>query len=276
MLSAAKNARNGTMKNKDVLEKLWDIISEYNKNVIAELYERWKLWKYSKRNREKHEVIGGLLSRQVTLATQLANSPSVWNAHIAPVILQAMTNAYIMLAWIFEDPNERARKFIACGIEREKLAITYLKTYLQSLGREPNKDEMLKKREVWLNSQRYPFLSKLKEKVSHDKDNKTMAEEAGCTDLYEFSDTYFNAAMQSTWDHIARYNLSLSATPPEEYHRIPIVTSMDPNFDYLHRAAEYVEKSFGLFDEKTSVKTKLPSAFELLNNALESLAENAE
>lgn len=259
------------MKTEDVIDKLWDIISDYNRNVIAELYERWKLWKYSTRNREQHEVIGGLLSREVTLATQLANAPSIWNAHVAPVILQAMTNVYIMLAWILEDPKERARKFIACGIEREKLAINYLKTYLRSLGKDPRKDEMLKKRELWLNSQRYPFLEKMKE-ISHDKDHKTMAEEAGCSDLYEFSNTYFNAAMQSTWDHIARYNLSLSATPPSEHHRIPIVTSMDPNFDYLHRAAEYVEKAFCLFDEKTKTRTKLPSAFELLNDALESLA----
>lgn len=264
------------MKNRDVLDRLWDIISDYNRNVIAELYERWKLWKYQKQYRERHEVIGGLLSRQVTLATQLANAPSIWNAHVAPVILQAMTNAYIMLAWVFEDPNERAQKFIACGVEREKLAISYLKDYLKALGRKPAKDEMLRKRETWLATQRYPFLSKAKDRIPHEKDTRTMAEEAGCADLYEFSDTYFNAAMQSTWDHIARYNLSLSATPPDEYHRIPIVTSMDPNIDYLHRAAEYVEKAFTLFDKKTGIRAKLPSAFELLNDALEDLAETTE
>jgi hypothetical protein len=51
---------------------------------------------------------------------------------------------------------------------------------------------------------------------------------------------------------------------------------MDPSFDYLHRAAEYAEKSFKLFDKKTGVRTKLPSAFELLNDALESLPESKE
>ena len=41
---------------------------------------------------------------------ELINHLRFGNGHIAPLILRCMTDAHITLAWILNDPQERAKK----------------------------------------------------------------------------------------------------------------------------------------------------------------------
>src|ERR1044071_7099807 len=100
--------------------EFWDevrkVINDYITLVKTELHERWEKWPLDLTKREVHEVVGALMARQVTLAVHLAEAPSIWNGHIAPLILRTMTDNYINLAWIFNDPLDRSRKFILHGL----------------------------------------------------------------------------------------------------------------------------------------------------------------
>ena len=60
-----------------------------------ELSERLSAWKTDLSREEEHAVLGALLARQVTLASELALSPSFWNGHVAPLLLRAMADVYI-------------------------------------------------------------------------------------------------------------------------------------------------------------------------------------
>ena len=71
------------MAEKDPETIIREFILKYVETVRAELAERWKCWAIHLTKNEMHEVIGALLARQVTLATQLALSPSIWNGHTA-------------------------------------------------------------------------------------------------------------------------------------------------------------------------------------------------
>jgi hypothetical protein len=44
---------------------------------------------------------------------------------MAPIILRAMVDLYITLSWIFKDPLERSKKYIAYGLGQEKLEIAF-------------------------------------------------------------------------------------------------------------------------------------------------------
>lgn len=143
------------------INEIWSITKEYKKNARAELYERWKLWKIKHSKREAYEAIGGLLARMVTLAVEMAGAPSIWNGHIAPIILRTMVDTYIKLAWILGNRHERAKKYIDYGLGQEKLEIEHRRKYLESKGSKPDEDEFIKAREEWLNSQKYSFLTKV-------------------------------------------------------------------------------------------------------------------
>jgi hypothetical protein len=100
-----------------------------------------------------------------------------------------------------------------------------------------------------------------------------MAEEASCLDLYRYAYTPFSAATHSMWHHINRYNLTECPNPLHRHHNILIDPLMETDVDYLYRAAKYVQKTFNLFDRKTSVKSDVPSALAELVQALERFDE---
>lgn len=260
--------------------EFWDevrkVINDYITLVKAELHERWEKWPLDLTKREVHEVVGALMARQVTLAVHLAEAPSIWNGHIAPLILRTMTDNHINLAWIFNDPLDRSRKFIFHGLGQEKLHIEHYKAKLSADGHDPKEDPDVKLREEWLNSQRYSFMTEVNIGSWSGIDTRKMAEEAGCIDLYNYAYAPFSAATHNMWHHVAKYNLVPCPDPLHRYHKIPVILDVGIDIDYVYRAAKYVEKAFNLFDEKTSVKVDVPSAFETLAHAIERLDEMME
>jgi hypothetical protein len=143
---------------------------------------------------------------------------------------------------------------------------------LESQGIDPDDDRVVKAMEAWVNSQRYLFLTEVNVGSWSGKDTRSMAQEAGCLDLYNFAYTPFSATSHSLWHHVSRYNLIMCSNPLHGLHRVPIDppdTTADP--DYLYRAARYVEKSFKLFDERTSVEVDTPSALSSLVKSLKKL-----
>ena len=255
-------------------QTLVSISEKYIEMVRIELEDRWDNWSLNLVEREMYEVIGGLLARQVTLATQIAYAPSIWNGHLAPIILRTMVDTYISLAWIFDDPLDRSQKYILYGLGQEKLNMEHRKAALVADGHDPEKDPLVKATEKWINSQRYTFLTEVNVGSWTGKSTRDMANEAGCLDLYRYAYTPFSAATHSMWTHVSRYNLVTCPNPLHGYHEIPIdppANYIDP--DYLYRAAKYVDKSYTLFDEKTGVKINTPSALEDLARSLDEFNE---
>ncbi|HCC25072.1 MAG TPA: hypothetical protein DEP85_06155 [Holosporales bacterium] len=261
----------------DPVEKfMYEMIERYKTLAREELKLRWDAWSLEMGEVEKHEVIAALLARQVTLATQLASNPGIWNGHIAPLILRSMVDNYINLAWIFMDPQERSKKFIEYGLGQQKLMIEHRKKELEKKGvKDPEKTPEINGLEAWVNSQRYTFLTTVSVGSWADRDTRKMAEEADCLDLYRYAYTPFSSSVHSQWDHISRYNLETCSNPLHRYHKVPIDFELPPDPDYFYRSAKYVEKAFKLFDDKLNIQVDIQSAFERLNSDLEALGHMA-
>ena len=266
------------MKNEDIHTKMLEIIQEYIESVRTELKGRWDAWQINMTQIEKHEVVGALLARQVTLATQLASSPPIWNGHTAPIILRAMVDNYINLAWILhKDTQNRAKKFIEHGLGQEKLVIEHRKQELTKRGVKNVDDEpLIKMLEGWINSQRYTFLTTVDIGQWAEMDTRKMAEEAGCLDFYCYAYTPFSANVHSMWNHVSKYNMQHCKNPLHRLHQIPLDPDMSTDMDYFYRAAKYVEKAFKLFDSKTKVKLNALSSFNKLKKDLDMLGEEIE
>ena len=249
------------------------IVGDYIRATRAELQARWEAWKLDLCKHEMHEAIGALMARQVSLANQLALSPYAWNGHIAPLVLRSMADTYITLAWIFQDPFERSRRFIHHGLGQEKLLLEHRKDILRKEGKDEKTDPVVKATEAWIDSQQFTFLTEVNIGSWSGLDTRKMAEEAGCLDLYRYSYQPFSAATHSMWHHVSRYNLRQCENPLHRYHWVPHDPDLSSDPDYWYRAAKYVAKTWDLFDRKTSIKVSTPSSLGVFEAGMSDFAK---
>ncbi|MBI4644145.1 MAG: hypothetical protein HY743_10600 [Deltaproteobacteria bacterium] len=245
-------------------DHLNDVLKRFIARANEELSLRWNQWKIDLSHNEFHEVAGSLLARQVTLATQIAMNPQIWNGDVAPIILRAMADVYITLAWVLRDPINRSKQFIHYGLGQEKLQLEHRRADID--GREPMEGELdyIKSIENWINSQRAIFLTDVNVGSWSGISTRKMAEEAECLDFYNYVYTPFSACAHSMWHHVARYNLMQCQNPLHQLHGVPYVPDhfIDPYYMYL--GAKYLQKTFSTFDMATSISIEGHSAYDLL------------
>jgi hypothetical protein len=249
------------------------LITTFIDQARVELKERWEKWHIDLSQSEFHEAVGALLARQVTLARQLAECPPIWNGHIAPIILRAMADVYISLAWVLRDPIERSRKFILYGLGQAKLQLEHRKAQIGEREPTPEEKMVIEASESWINSQRFTFLTEVNIGNWSGIPTRQMAEEADCIDFYNYVYNPFSACTHSMWHHIARYNLRQCANPLHQYHQVPDDPELPMDPYNLYLAAKYLQKTFAVFDEKIAIQIDVPSAYEHLCEGLDKLSQ---
>ena len=250
---------------------LGKVVEKYIDVVREGLEERWKSIATELYEHEPHEVIGSLLARQATLTIQLASAPQIWNGHIAPLILRCMTDTHITLAWILNDPINRAKRYILYGLGQEKLYIEHLKAGKAS-GEGSEVDQIIQVRENWLNSQRHDALTEVDVGAWSGMNTRDMAEEADCKSLYNYAYLPFSGVVHNMWQHVAIYNLKQCRNPLHKFHRVPTIAEAPFHPDFVYTSSKYVSRSFKAVDEKFALSCKAPYPVDWLFNELEKLS----
>lgn len=231
------------------LGPVWELIEDFGDNAQKELDGRMSAWPVVLSARAEFEVIGGLLARQVTLARQLAESPGVWTGHVAPIILRAMADVFINVAWILKDPLDRSRKYVLFGLGQMKLELEHRKNKNQPSERSPDEVILIEATEAWIERQRHTFLTEVNLGSWSGKNVREMAVEADCLDFYDFAYQPFSACTHSMWQHVSRYNLRACSNPLHQYHGVPSESASGIDPHYLFLASKYLTKTFNEFDE---------------------------
>lgn len=253
------------MAKKIYYDNLEKILIEFVERARNGLKDRWNKWKIDLSKNELYEVVGGLLARQVTLSTQFALAPSIWNGHIAPIFLRCMVDVYINLAWILKEESlTRSKMFIKYGLGQLKLEVEHRRNQIMKDGLNPDKDPALKANEELLNYQRLSFLTEISLGKWAEMNTREMAIDAECIDFYRYSYSPFSATIHSMWHHLCRYNFKYCKNPLHKYHRVPFDLDLEPDLFYLCIAAKNLEKTFSLFDKKFNIKCDLTSIFEFI------------
>ena len=249
-------------------DAFWKALNTFSSHIADLLRLRWDAWALSNAENEVHEVVGALLARQVTLVSQLAQSPSVWNDHVAPLLLRPLIEAAITAAWILLDAPARASSFVKYGLGQEKLLLEHEKAKLKEAGIDPDSDERIQFWEKWLNGERYMDLTEVNVGDWAGVSLREMAIEADCLDLHREDYTRWSAATHNMWHHIVKFNLGYCQNPLHGYHRLPTVLEIPTNPTYLQWAAEYLDQSFDLFDKLTGISVGQSDAMKVLNEEL--------
>ena len=248
----------------DPSETFWQAINAFSDNLAEQITERWAAWASNHENRHEHEVVGALLARQATLASELASNPPIWNAHLAPLILRSMVENCITIAWILRNPADRAKRFIAYGLGQENLLLEQAKAQLRESGSDPAEDPVLESWESWINSQRFTFLTEVNV-GSLGPNLREMADEAGMLDLHRNDFARWSGSAHNMWHHIVGFNLQQCRNPLHGVHRVPVIDKLAPNPVWLKQAAKYVDLALKSFDETTGFVSSHPGAVELLD-----------
>lgn len=247
------------------------IASAYGVIAEAGIHERWKKLPVELYESETYEAIGGLLARQATLSIEFMRTPSIWNAHIAPIIMRSMMDAQITIRWILKDPTPRAKKYVLYGLGQQKLYIENLKTREDHDA--PDIAEMIEAESAWLNSQRPDFLTEVNVGRLADLTTRAMAKDCGLEDLYKFAYTPFSGAVHNMWHHISKFNLMYCNNPLHNFHKVPIVEPCPTQISFALESAKHLEDGFCAVDNVFSLEidTQLPHAF--LIHELDKLVE---
>ncbi len=257
------------------LKQVRQLIRAFTTRAREELDQRLKKWPLDFAKRDVHEVVGALLARQVTLASQLAECPQIWTGHIAPLVLRSMADVYINLAWVLKDPPDRCKKFIHYGLGQEKLQLEHRKAEMETRGPSEVERQYCDAIEAWINGQRLTFLTDVNLGSWSGLSNRAMAEEAGCIDFYNYVYSPFSGCVHSMWQHIGRYNLTECREPLHRPHSVPAVRAVPLDPEYLYLVAKYLQKTFAAFDAAFAIAVDGDSAFDVLCQGLDDIGAAA-
>ena len=269
---------------KKTSESAEDLLSEfvkgYTANVVDGFESRWSQITLEIYANHIHECIGGLLARQATLSIELANAPAIWNGHIAPLILRCMTDAYITLAWILGDPQERSVKYIDHGLGQEKLFIEYLEEELRNNPDQEDAEstrEMIRVRKGWLNSQLAEWATEVNVGSWSGISTRDMAKEIGRESIYRFSYVPFSGPAHNMWQHVGIYNMRPCTNPLHKRHLVPKLQSSAWHPDFMYRSAKYLSITYELVDDKMGTKSDVPLPIDyFVEHEMFAAAENED
>ncbi|MBQ19700.1 MAG: hypothetical protein CMD31_02990 [Flavobacteriales bacterium] len=251
------------------------IIDDYCSLLKKEMQFRWNNWSKDLSKKELYDVVGAILSRQVSLSIGLAENINMWNGNLAPIILRSMADNHINLEWILNDIDNRPREFILHGLGQLKLEIEHRKNQMEKDGEDIKADKYLEYMEAFLNSQKYSFLTEVNLGSWSGISTRKMAEECGSIDFYNYVFQPFSSCVHSTWGHISRYNSEMSINPLHKFLFKPIMLQYEPDIHYLELAARYVDKSFNSYDRKFKLKEKTESSYNFLIKELDKLIDDS-
>ncbi len=254
-----------------------EIAQRYSDTALIELRERWNAWPIDPNQIDVHEVIGGLLARQTTLAIEFVGGPPMWTPHLAPLVLRAMVDVRISLGWILKDASPRAKLFVAHGLGQVKLQVEHLKARLAAEGSNAEEHPMVKAMIAWIDGQRFHFLTEVNVGNWGNVDVRTMAHECGCEELYSRDYATWSGAGHSQWHHIHPYNLKPCTNPLHRGgHRVPRVSAFPSDLTYPHRAVDYLADTLSAFDEFRGQGPTCGSAQKAFEDDFDRLADDIE
>lgn len=248
-------------------------LESYELYLRASFKKIWSAIEIEHDKLEAYSVIGGLLSRQVTLSIEMARSPISLNGHSGPLFLRAMTDLHITLSWIILDIEDRSKKYILHGLGEEKLLIEHYKKELADYPDHPDKDQieqLIDLKSTWINSQRRDFSVEVNLGHWAQLDYRKMSQEADCESLYKFAYKPFSHAAHNMWPHISVYNSKACESPLHRYHLIPELFEAPIDLDFLFRSCKYVHMAYELFTNKFNINLELPMPLDWWWNFFES------
>lgn len=236
------------------------LIIDYQGYLISSFEDLWSRIPIEQDKLEAYSVIGGLLSRQVTLALEMAKAPGILNDHSAPLFLRAMIDVHITTTWILMDLEERSKKYIMHGLSEEKLLVQHYKKLIRDFPQDPNNNlfqQMVEMKSKWINSQRADWAVEVN-LGDWAIDKRRMSHETDCEFTYKFAYKPFSSVVHSMWPHVSTHNSRNCKNPLHQFHLIPTLKEYPINLNFLFCSCKYVNQLYEVFVDKFEIEMEHP------------------
>jgi len=258
------------MDNTISIEQISHVIRNFTPCIKESLMIRWNEWDITIDEQVKFEVIGGILSRQASLVIQFLESISIWNGNIGTIILRSLAENYITIAWILkEDTIKRCEMFVEHGIGQEMLYLEKLKANISNKEPNPLQKKQIEFIEEFIKHERNLHMLDVNIGAWANISIRTMAEDTGCKDFYDFSFTPFTFSAHSTWNHILKYNLKESDNPLHNFMKVPTYHNLPPDIHWADVAIKYLNMCYELADKNFKIKSKIKALDVIFHERLE-------
>jgi len=244
-----------------------EFVITFCNHVRADLRARLEKWPLNLNEEEAYEVVSALLCRQATLVIEMACAPAIWTPHSAPVMLRAVADVFITLAWMLKDSGPRSKQFVEDGLGAVKLQIAHHERALEQTTDPDEKDQMRAMIEVWrgwLKAQRLDQFVEVNLGSWSGLNTRKMADEAGFIDFYNYVYQPFSWASHSNWAHVSMFNTVPCENPAHRGHSVPAIMPAEPDPGWLHLAAKYLHKTLSHFDEVMGLNEMPHVAFDFV------------
>ncbi|MBK8580874.1 MAG: hypothetical protein IPL86_03245 [Flavobacteriales bacterium] len=250
------------------LSALQGLVQKFIEEAQDELRELWNALPVETSEKELYEVVGALMSRQSLLLRQLSLSSEFWNFDGGSLVLRSMVDTHITLAYIcHEDSLKRALAFIDYGLGQERLYTAKVKAKAEADG---NTDVVaeLTAYESDLDSEKYIHHTDVKYGAWSDKNIKSLANEVGLRDYYEATFPPFSSGTHGIWNHLLKFNCSVSDNPLHAGLKIPKTKHPSPDVEILMLAAGQAEMSFRLVRKRFNIAEPQTSPAQSLDTGM--------
>ena len=223
--------------------------------VVEQRFREGKIDIFKSRWREVAEC---LLGRITSLYMTMTEGPVLWTGTSAPLILRPMIEIVINMAYIAKDPVPRSMAYIEYGLGTAKaMAAKYETVEIQA------QDEGLKGLLKGAVQTEKEFIEAEKAIWAVDvnmgdwdgSNVRKRAQETEYDQLYEYTWNSFSACVHSTWQHVGRYNGTRCKNPLHRGHLRGRISGWPTewSFDYLWRAAKYLDLGLDVYDNAFDV-----------------------
>ncbi len=196
-------------------------------------------------------VLAGLLARQATLATRLAQSPPFWDGHVAPLILRPMVECLVSFRWMVLEPVNRTNEYVIYALGQAKLTLSKIQAEIERTSDEETKERLLQAarlQEAWVLSQRLMQYVDVNLGSWTGSSIRKMCEEVGDKDLYDFWFAPHSACAHNTWQHVSVWNTKVCRNPLHQEHRLSHTAMPNLTLEYVHQAAKFFSALIEAFD----------------------------
>ena len=232
-----------------VVNRAFEYGQQFESMAETEIQKLWNDTRVDLADPIRHDVIIGLLARNLQLACDIVQNPGLWIIPISAILVRCMIETQIRLAWLIKCGSDTDFKdYVEFGLGQEKLYVEHLKR----LSREDRIDkeqiiEDIEEREKWINAQRFTFLLPVDVGGGNKgKGLRVMADEAGILDLHRLAYSPLSSAVHGHWNTIARMNLTPCLNPLHGQHWLPYLRKRPISLSFVFNAVNCYSECFEL------------------------------
>ncbi len=245
-------------------QKLLTICQRYAEDLGNEVEHYWGASTPDIANPRRGEVLAGIVSREVRLASMIVGVPQLWSADILRILSRCQVESHVNLVWLIARANpDDFAAFVEYGLGQEKLFVEHLSSKVESRGTSiPGGSEFVERMRTWVQGQIMSEFLPVNVGDWTDKSVRDRASEVGLDDDYQLGYAPHSSGLHGTWNVLAQTHLQHCLNPLHRFHRVPRLDPPPPVLQSVQQACITMDESLDAWCEELRVKRIQPTAVE--------------